>query len=298
LKFFNSGLIINFRLTATENSFEYLNRSAFFHVLCCRKYFTGLKMNEETNKTSEVGSILLDVGAALMSSGASTHRTRLTLERLASGLGFRIELLITQRALMVTVIDSDQEHFFSSLKRTSPHKINFKMVSGISRMSWHVFDGEWTQEQITTELRRLKKLPHYPQWLVLTTVGVAGAAFCHIFGGGLIDMSVAFTATFSGLFVRHWSTLKKFNPYVCVFFAALTASLIAGFAEFFNLGNHPDAAFSTSVLFLVPGVPLINSVTDMMDGNIQNGIVRMVNGLIIAFAIAMGVFTVRILFSF
>jgi len=129
-------------------------------------------------------------------------------------------------------------------------------------------------------------------------VGLAGSAFCHIFGGGLIDMAVAFTATFAGLFVRHWSTKKKFNPYVCVYFAALTASLIAGFAEFFNLGNHPDAAFSTSVLFLVPGVPLINSVTDMMDGNIQNGIVRMVNGLIIALAIAMGVFTVRILFNF
>jgi uncharacterized membrane protein YjjP (DUF1212 family) len=255
-------------------------------------------MNEEMDSASEVGSILLDVGAALMSSGASTHRTRLTLERLASGLGFKIDLLITQRALMVTVIDNEQEHLFSRLKRTSPHRINFKIVSGISRMSWKVLEGNWTLEQVAVELRRLKKLPHYPQWLVLTTVGLAGAAFCHIFGGGFIEMAVAFAATFAGLFVRHWSVNKKFNPYVCVYFGALTASLIAGLAEFYNIGNHPDAAFSTSVLFLVPGVPLINSVTDMMDGNIQNGIVRMVHGLIIALAIAMGIFTVRILFNF
>jgi uncharacterized membrane protein YjjP (DUF1212 family) len=160
-------------------------------------------MNEETSNASEVGSILLDVGAALMSSGASTHRTRLTLERLATGLGLKIELLITQRALMVTVIDKDQEHFFSRLKRTSPHRVNFKIVSGISRMSWRVLDGDWTMNQIIVELRRLKKLPHYPQWMVLTMVGLAGSAFCHIFGGGLIDMAVAFTATFAGLFVRH-----------------------------------------------------------------------------------------------
>jgi uncharacterized membrane protein YjjP (DUF1212 family) len=100
------------------------------------------------------------------------------------------------------------------------------------------------------------------------------------------------------LFVRHSAIKKKFNPYVSVYFAALTASLIAGLAEFFNLGSNPDAAFSTAVLFLVPGVPLINSVTDMMDGNIQNGIVRMVNGLIIALAIALGVFTVRIIINF
>ena len=255
-------------------------------------------MKENTNKASEVGSILLEVGAALMSSGASTHRTRLTLERLASGIGFKIELLITQRALMVTVIDNDQELLFSRLKRTSPHRVNFKIVSGISRMSWKVLDEKWTLEQVAVELRRLKKLPNYPQWVELTMVGLAGAAFCHIFGGGIIEMIVAFAATFAGLFIRHWAVKKKFNPYVCVYFAALTASLIAGSAEFFNIGSQPEAAFSTAVLFLVPGVPLINSITDLLDGNIQNGIVRMVNGLIIAFAIAMGVLTVRIFLSF
>lgn len=255
-------------------------------------------MKKETKMVPEVGSILLDVGAALMSSGASTHRTRLTLERLASGMGFKIELLITQRALMVTVIDKDQELLFSRLKRTSPHRVNFKIVSGISRMSWKVLEGNWTLEQIVVELRRLKKLSNYPQWVELSTVGLAGSAFCHIFGGGIIEMAVTFTATFAGLFVRHLAVRKKFNPYVSVFFAALTASFIAGLAEFFNFGTNPEAAFSTAVLFLVPGVPLINSITDMMDGNIQNGLVRMVNGLIIAFAIAMGVFTIRILLNY
>jgi len=255
-------------------------------------------MKKETKMVLEVGSILLDVGAALMSSGASTHRTRLTLERLASGMGFKIELLITQRALMVTVIDKDQELLFSRLKRTSPHRVNFKIVSGISRMSWKVLEGNWTLEQIVVELRRLKKLPNYPQWVELSTVGLAGSAFCHIFGGGIIEMAVTFTATFAGLFVRHLAVRKKFNPYVSVFFAALTASFISGLAEFFNFGTNPEAAFSTAVLFLVPGVPLINSITDMMDGNIQNGLVRMVNGLIIAFAIAMGVFTIRILLNY
>ncbi len=255
-------------------------------------------MKESRKKASEVGNILLEVGAALMSSGASTHRTRLTLERLASGMGFKIELLITQRALMVTVIDNHKELLFSRLKRTSPHRVNFRIVSGISRMSWKVLQENWTINEVSIELRRLKKLPGYPELVELTMVGLAGSAFCHIFGGGIIEMAVVFIATFTGLFIRHWAVKKKFNPYVSVYFAALTASLIAGFAEFFNLGSQPEAAFSTAVLFLVPGIPLINSITDLMDGNTQNGIVRMVNGLIIAFAIAMGVFTVRILLSF
>lgn len=245
-----------------------------------------------------VGNILLEIGSLLMSSGASTNRTRITMERTARGLGFGIELLITQRALMLTIIEKDQQHFFSRMKRISPHGVNFRIVSGISHLSWNVMEENWTVEQISEELQRLKALPHYPRLVVLALVGLAGASFCRIFGGGYIEMTVAFLATVAGLFIRQEAMKVKFNPYLCVFFAAFTASLIAGLAEHFHIGADPDKAFATSVLFLVPGVPLINSVTDLMDGNIQNGIVRAMNGLMIAFSIAMGLFAVRMILNF
>jgi uncharacterized membrane protein YjjP (DUF1212 family) len=255
-------------------------------------------MNTLKEDAQSVGSVLLDIGASLMSSGASTHRTRITLERIAKGLGYGIELLITQRALMLTIIDKDQQYLFSRLKRTSPHGVNFRVVSGISHLSWNVYEESWTVAQISEELQRLKSLPHYPRLVVLGMVGLAGAAFCRIFGGGYIEMAVAFVATVAGLFVRQESIRVKFNPYVCVYFAAFTASLIAGMAEHFQIGADPDKAFATSVLFLVPGVPLINSVTDLMDGNIQNGIVRAVNGLMISFSIAMGLLSVKMILNF
>jgi len=255
-------------------------------------------MNTLKEDAQLVGSVLLEIGASLMSSGASTHRTRITLERTAKGLGYGIELLITQRALMLTIIDKEQQYLFSRLKRTSPHGVNFRVVSGISHLSWNVYEQNWTVAQVSDELQRLKSLPHYPRLVILGMVGLAGAAFCRIFGGGFVEMAVAFVATVVGLFVRQESVRIKFNPYICVYFAAFTASLIAGIAEHFHIGADPDKAFATSVLFLVPGVPLINSVTDLMDGNIQNGIVRAVNGLMISFSIAMGLLSVKMILNF
>lgn len=252
-------------------------------------------LNEDAQS---VGTILLEIGAMLMSSGASTNRTRVTMERIARGLGYGIELLITQRALMLTIIEKDQQHFFSRLKRISPHGVNFRIVSGISHLSWNVMEENWTIAQISDELQRLKSLPHYPRLVVLGLVGLAGSAFCNIFGGGYVEMTVAFVATVAGLFVRQEAMRTKFNPYLCVYFAAFTASFIAGLAEHFQIGAQPDKAFATSVLFLVPGIPLINSVTDLMEGNIQNGIVRAVNGLMVAFSIAMGLFSVKMILNF
>jgi len=257
-----------------------------------------LKMKRLKEDAQTVGNILLEIGALLMSSGASTNRVRVTMERVAKGLGYGTELLITHRALMLTIVEKEQQHFFSRLKRTSPHGVNFRIVSGISHLSWNVLEQNWTIAQIGEELQRLKSLPHYPRPVVLGLVGLAGTAFCHIFGGGYIEMTVAFVATVAGLFVRQEAMKKKFNPYLCVFFAAFTASLIAGLAEQFNLGTEPEKAFATSVLFLVPGVPLINSVSDLMDGNIQNGMVRAMNGLMIAFSIAMGIFVVKTILTF
>jgi uncharacterized membrane protein YjjP (DUF1212 family) len=242
-----------------------------------------------------VGNMLLEIGGLLMSSGANSNRVRVTMERIANGLGYKTELLITHRALMLTVIDQDHEYFFSRLKRISPHGVNFRMVSGISHLSWNVLEQNWTVEQIQAELNRLKSLSHYPRLVILGLVGLAGAAFCRISGGGYIEMMVAFVATVAGLFVRQEATRIKFNPYLCVFFASFAASFIAGLAEIYQIGAQPDKAFATSVLFLVPGVPLINSVTDLLEGNLQNGIIRGINGLIIAFSIAMGLFSVRMI---
>jgi uncharacterized membrane protein YjjP (DUF1212 family) len=245
-------------------------------------------MHEEHEKLKELGLVILNIGALLMSSGASTARTRLTINRISETYGYETDLFITHRALMLTIHDESNTNTFSCVKRTSPHGVNFKMVSGISRMSWKVWEETWPMDKIKAELDRLIHLPHYNRWLILLMISLAGSAFCRLFGGGIIEMVVSFLATFLGLFIRQEAIKLNFNPYLCVYFAALIASLITGASVKFNIGVTPELAFSASILFLIPGVPLINMVSDIIDGNIMNGIIRGINGLTISFAIALG----------
>lgn len=232
--------------------------------------------------------MLLDVGTLLMSSGASTGRVRITVNRIADALGYDAELLITSRSLMLTVTEEDSVNYSSSVRRTPPHGVNFKIVSGISRMSWRVIEEKLTIAQINREIERLTSLPHYPRIIVLSTVALAGASFCRLFGGEGWELVVTFVATFFGLFIRQEAMKKRFNPYLSIVFASFAASLISGLSVKLGIGDSPEHAFATSVLFLIPGVPLINSLTDLIDGNTLNGIVRGVNGFTIAFAIALG----------
>jgi uncharacterized membrane protein YjjP (DUF1212 family) len=198
---------------------------------------------------------------------------------------------------MLSISDNEQNSYFSSLKRTSPHGVNFKVVSGISRMSWKIVEEQWDVKQIQKELERLKAIPPYPRIVILILVALAGSSFCRIFGGKAIEMAFAFVATFIGLFIRQEAIRKNFNPYISVYSGALTASLISGLAVKFNLGDTPVTPFVTSVLFLIPGVPLINTFMDLIDGNLMNGVLRGINGLIIAFAIALGLLTAMLIYQ-
>lgn len=255
-------------------------------------------MSVKTAKIKGLGSTLLEIGALLMISGASTERIRNTITRISDAFGYNTDMLISQRTIMLTVYDSSNELLFNSLKRTSVHGVNFSMLSGISRMSWLVVEQKWTVQQINDDLKRLTTLTPYPKSIIFLCVGLAGMAFCRIAGGSPFDMLMVFIGSVSGLYIRKLTTKLAFNAYICVFFAAFTSSFIAGLPIKFDLSTSHEQAFVTSVLFLIPGVPLINSFSDMIDGNLQNGLIRGINGFIISFSIAMGLLTSMFIYQF
>ena len=250
----------------------------------------------KTNKY-ELGEMLLEIGSLLIVSGANTERVKVTISRIASAFDCNSDLMITNHALMITLTYKNNIKSFTSVKWVPNMHLNFNLVSDISTMSWQIVDEKWSVERINQELLLLNKKPLYSRIIVLLLVALAGASFCRLFGGGAIEMIVCFLGSFLGLFVRQETMKLKFNFYVCIFFASLTASFFVGLYSFLNPTETYIHALSTSVLFLIPGVPMINSLSDLIDGNILNGTTRGVNVLVIAFAIALGLMVSLLIFN-
>jgi uncharacterized membrane protein YjjP (DUF1212 family) len=245
-------------------------------------------LNSDTGELEEIGQLLLDIGSKLMVSGASTERVRVTVDRMADAFGCDVELFITHRALSMTIKNAVSGLSSSSILRTPPHAVNYGLVSGISILSWRTVEEKWSLEKTKAELALLESKPRYPRLLVLSLVALAGASFCRIFGGDGMEMANTFFATFFGLFVLQEARKSRFNPYLCVLFASTSASLVSGIGYKLGLSDTMEHAFAASVLFLIPGIPLINALTDMIDGNVLNGWVRGVHAFLTIFMVAVG----------
>ncbi|KAB1067151.1 threonine/serine exporter family protein [Tamlana haliotis] len=251
----------------------------------------------DSDKFTKTANLLLEIASLLMVSGANTSRINRNISRFASALNFNVHSWIHQKTIIMTLTDEATQESATKVYNLPPHAINFKTISEISKASWKAMREDWTIDEIATEIERIKGLDKYSNLVVLIAVSLAVAGFCNIFKGDYLNMTVAFMSAFLGLFVSQQVHKKHYNLYVRIFLASLTASVVASMGIVWDIGANPQTALATSILFLIPGVPLINSFTDLLENNILNGLARFAVGSMIVLAIATGLFLAMYLFS-
>ncbi|WP_417888032.1 threonine/serine ThrE exporter family protein [Zunongwangia sp.] len=241
----------------------------------------------ENKEARSVGSLLLKVGTLLMSSGANTNRVRITMQRIANGYNYDADFLITHRAIMLT-IHKDEKLVFDEVRQAKGLLPNFRVVSGLSKLSWRIVEEKLSINKVNEEVIRLQSLSHYPRILVLAIVALACSSFCRLAGGGFLEMLVVYIGSFMGLFIKQELGKKKMNAYITVFLSSFSTTLITGGSAYFFPDSLDKVVYITGILYLIPGIPLINSLSDILDGYSLNGGLRAVNGFVISFAIAAG----------
>ncbi len=233
--------------------------------------------------------LLLDIGSTLLASGAHSERINRNVKRIAEHWNYDVDIFFSFTGLIVTLQRKDDPYVYATRhKRVAHHGVNFSILNEISLLSWRVKEENLEPDEVEQDFTEIKKTPHYPRWAVLLFVGLACAALCLVSKGDWKDASITFFASVAGLLVRQELTRLRFNPMIGILMAAFVTTLLAGADVLFRIGASPEKALATSVLYLVPGVPLINSVIDLIEGYVPTAIARGLFGGFILLCIALG----------
>jgi len=239
----------------------------------------------------QISDLLTDIASSLMTSGAHTMRIIQNVSRMAKTFGYDIDLSVFQLSIMMSITNKENpSNRMTIIKKTKPLLLNFTCVSDISALSWDTYDKNLPYDEVRRKFEEIISQKRMSRWLVLILVGFANAAFCGLFKGDLYAISLVFIGTLAGFYVRQEMIIKKINHLVVFTTSAFVASLISGIGYVLPLGNTPEVALAASVLYLIPGVPLINSVLDIIEGHILTGIARLVNASSLIVCIAIGLF--------
>ena len=237
--------------------------------------------------------LLLRTGQLLVESAADTNRIVRNMNRVAAFLGLpeeHLHIYVQFNMLMVNL--SDDEHSFTKFQRCIKHGINMTTISLISKLSWKAIRQDYSIEQYAQELEEIANRPrNYTPVQVAIGTGFACGGFCIQFG---CDWTAFFYASFAaaiGMYLRGLMLRKGLNNYMGIAIAAFISTVIAWATTYLpsSWTDTPLHPLLACALFIVPGVPLINFVDDMLDNYIQVGLTRAINTFLMIVAMSFGI---------
>lgn len=252
----------------------------------------------QTNQNSEQVlrhklDLLLRTGQLLVESAADTNRVMRNMKRTAAFLGLpeeHLHIYVTYNMLMVNL--SDAEHSFSKFQRCDKHGINMTTISLVSELSWKAIREDYSIERYEEELEKIKNRPrNYTPWQVAIGTGFACGGFCIQFGCDWMAFLYASLAACLGMRLRGKLVEMGMNAYMSIATAAFVSTILAWASMFLpsTWTTTPLHPLLACALFIVPGVPLINFVDDMLDNYIQVGLTRAINTFLMLAAMAFGI---------
>jgi uncharacterized membrane protein YjjP (DUF1212 family) len=252
----------------------------------------------------EVTRLCVRSGRTLMQHGAESALIENLVRRLGLALGVdKVEAGVLANAIVLTTLCDGRS--VTTVRRSEDRGINMHAVTEVQRAVLEVEAGALDAAGYGARLANLVPF-HYPRWLLSVAIGLSCAAFAGLSRADLAGCLVVLVASGLAQYLRLTVGRLHFSPVVTFFLAAFVANAIASallspaipaavaagpfpaLGSLWAVSATPRPVLASCVLFLVPGFPLINGVSDMVKGYMSTGIARLAYATLLAAAAAMG----------
>ncbi len=241
------------------------------------------------NELKKITAFLSKYTVTLLSAGVHTSRAERNTKRIGKAFGVAIHLDLAIRTLTLTAEAEGVEDSVTEVVEVPAAPIKFVLNSELSALSWEIADKKLTLEQAMQRYdEEIKNSCRQPLWVAWLLISFSNSCFCALFGGDLLAVFAVAIATATGFMSRHLILKRGMNLYVAITLTAAISSGMAAFLSFLFPTSTGNIALATSVLYLIPGVPLINGILDLVEGHILSGVSRLVMGTLIILSIACG----------
>ena len=229
-----------------------------------------------------------DLGYELSMAGAEIFRVEDSITRILKAYGMNAEVYAIPNCIHVSVTMADGKSI-TEMRRVGFHGNDLDAVEVFSALSRRVCSEkpdadtarQWLEEACAN--RR-----SYHNLLQLLGYFLASFAFGIFFGGNLVDaLCGGLGGIIVGLCVMFMDKFQANN-----FFKTLLASIPLAFVPYalgaLGICQRPDMATIGTVMVLVPGLLFTYAMRDIIYGDTNSGVNRIVQVLLIAVAIACG----------
>lgn len=229
-----------------------------------------------------------ELGSRLAVAGAETFRIEESIVRVLAAYGLDSRVYSVPHSLFITIMVPDQLPI-TQLCRMKNIGTDLDAVEKYSNLSRQICIEKPDPQIALAWLRDTEKqCKQYSFPIVLLGHMLVASGLCVFYGGNTADcLCAGLCGLFLGL-VDHFLSKVNSNAFFQKIASGFLMALFAyGLAEL-GLSRNIDTSVIGTLMLLVPGLLFTNALRDIIFGDINSGVNRIVTALLIAAAVALG----------
>ncbi|MBQ8279905.1 MAG: threonine/serine exporter family protein [Roseburia sp.] len=249
-------------------------------------------------KTREVLTLAVEIGDLLLRNGAEVYRVEDTVMHILKAFDIKdCDVYVLSNGIFASA-NENTDDACSMIRHVPLGSVHLGRIAALNQLSRELCEKKCSLEEAWERLPECKTIPVASNTVQIFFCGLGSGCFAYLFGGTALDGVIAFIV---GMILQIFliglnkHSGSKFITNILGSALVTTLSLL-----FLSLGLSVlyDKVIIGAIMPLVPGIALTTSIRDLFNGDYVSGTIHLMDALLTAFCIAVGVGTVITLYQF
>lgn len=247
--------------------------------------------------TKEILTLAVELGDALLRNGAEVYRVEDTVLHILNAYEITdCDVYVLSNGIFASA-NENKEDACSMIRHVPLGSTNLGKITALNQLSREICSHECSLRDAWERLEKCKSMPANKNRVRIFFCGLGSACFSYLFGGTVLD---AFVAFFIGLVLQIFFIVtdrhldSKFITNILGSGLVTFLSLIVLYA---GIPIMQDKVVIGDIMPLVPGIALTTSIRDFFNGDYLSGTIHIIDAILTAFCIAVGVGAVITVFK-
>ncbi|MEG0806639.1 MAG: threonine/serine exporter family protein [Lachnospiraceae bacterium] len=234
-------------------------------------------------------SLTLDIAEEMLMSGAEINRVEDTLLRICKAYEFKKVNVFSITEFIFVSLLAPNGKIITQTRRVYSYNNNLSHLEQLNKLSRYICTEKPGVSAILDRIELLsQEEPVTPAWVRCLCFMIGGGAFACFFGGNFLDCIASSLVAIFMYFFGQFSKMQEMNRIAHTVVCSAIAGTLGLFLYTIGIGSNLDKIMIGNIMLLIPGMVFTNSIRDMLCGNIISGLLRLIESLLVAIAIAVG----------
>lgn len=239
--------------------------------------------------TKEILALAVETGDALLRNGAEVYRVEDTVMHILEAYEIEdYDVYVLSNGIFASA-NEDKDDACSMIRHVPLGTTHLGRVAALNQLSREICSHECSLRDAWIRLEECKAIPNSDKYTTVFFCGLGCGCFAYLFGGKALDGVVAF---FIGqllqlLLVR--LSRHKTSKFIKNILGSALVTLLSLIVLSVGAPILYDKVIIGSIMLLVPGIALTTSIRDFFNGDYLSGAIHMIDAVLTAFCIAVGV---------